>query len=693
MPALFVTKQVFWWNEPISHIAIDAEATSKLFFWMVSSKNKQPGKMNKLIFWLNGGPGCSSADGFFLETGPLRFVDGKLTLNKGGWHEFATVVFLDQPIGTGLSFTHQQLRGNLGEITTDFVEFLKAFFTVFPDHSQDDLYLAGESYAGTYIPYFSKAILDWNDQANEGDVTFQLKGVAIGNGWIDPQTQYNSYIPYIQEHSIGTPEMLEEVKAQMDVCNEDMRQQNLISYDKCENVVYIVLKHSRTINAAGQQCMNQYDVRLQDNYPQCGLLWPYELPLMKQYLQRQDVLAALHATEAPDPWVECRNRVSMALNGDTSTPATSLLPEILKRVNVLLFSGDKDFICNHIGTENLIANLTWNGATGFGTPLKHTWSVDGQPAGAWTESRNLTYVLLSNASHMAPYDAPLAALDMINRFMELDPTLQNFESSLDPVDGGAGEVESPADTDTPKGPETPGEEKPGDEDPALEDGEGDDADGGDGKEEEEEEEEEKEEEGDDSDNDSDGDDDEDGEKGGEDDGDDEKEDDDDDSDDNDGEQQESQDPTPEHQEEEQDAPDNQQGQKEEEKEEGVDKEGRLPESPDDKNEDSSKSSSGPSGTMMLPLLVLGAGAAFFMYRRRAGRTTTASRDGYGNEWFPLNNHDSSQRLSPSPPSGHRGGYDSPAVDELDELVVESGLRRESFGDDSDDENVHRPRHW
>lgn len=35
----------------------------------------------------------SSADGYFLETGPLRWVDKKLTINKGGWHEFADVVF------------------------------------------------------------------------------------------------------------------------------------------------------------------------------------------------------------------------------------------------------------------------------------------------------------------------------------------------------------------------------------------------------------------------------------------------------------------------------------------------------------------------------------------------------------------------------------------------------------------------
>jgi len=32
---------------------------------------------------------------------------------------------------------------------------------------------------------------------------------------------------------------------------------------------------------------------------------------------------------------------------------------------------------------------------------------------------------------MVPYDVPLVALDMINRFMGLDPKLHNFKSHLD----------------------------------------------------------------------------------------------------------------------------------------------------------------------------------------------------------------------------------------------------------------------
>lgn len=66
------------------------------------------------------------------------------------------------------------------------------------------------------------------------------------------------------------------------------------------------------------------------------------------------------------------------------------------------------------------------------------------PAGTWVESRNLTYVKvyfipysfalsihsllcqIFNASHMAPYDAPHVAHDMMLRFMNV-----NFSSVID----------------------------------------------------------------------------------------------------------------------------------------------------------------------------------------------------------------------------------------------------------------------
>ncbi|KAK3846080.1 MAG: serine carboxypeptidase [Linnemannia gamsii] len=407
------------------HIAIDPAQESNLFFWLVTSR--QPQKNPKLVIWLNGGPGCSSADGYFLETGPLRFVDEKLTINKGGWHEFADVVFLDQPIGTGLSYSTQGNLGSLKEVTEHFMAFLKAFYKIFPDRAQHELYIAGESYAGTYIPYFGQGILDHNENVPVGELSYNLQGLSIGNGWIDPLHQYTSYIPFVQKYGISTPELLESMAKQQEACLDEIRRQDLITQEVCEGLVSLVMQSKKD----STKCVNQYDIRLTDEFPDCGLNWPYELPLMKVYLNRPDVRAALHATAGNLSWEECSRRVGTALQHDDSTPSIALLPKILEKTRILLFSGQHDLICNHIGTEYLISNMTWQGTKGFQDTPPVGWKVEDTPAGEWKQARNLTYVLIYNSSHMVPYDKPLAALDMMNRFMGLDTKLQAFSSSLE----------------------------------------------------------------------------------------------------------------------------------------------------------------------------------------------------------------------------------------------------------------------
>lgn len=56
------------------------------------------------------------------------------------------------------------------------------------------MYIAGESYAGTYIPYFSKAILERNDNLQPGEQAINLQGSVIGNGWTDPLHQVPFYV-------------------------------------------------------------------------------------------------------------------------------------------------------------------------------------------------------------------------------------------------------------------------------------------------------------------------------------------------------------------------------------------------------------------------------------------------------------------------------------------------------------------
>ena len=74
-------------------------------------------------------------------------------------------------------------------------------------------YLGGESYAGQYIPYFGRP-LSMDPLNNALKLTFAadsmleaglpktLKGLAIGNGWIDARRQYPSYLEYGVKHGL-----------------------------------------------------------------------------------------------------------------------------------------------------------------------------------------------------------------------------------------------------------------------------------------------------------------------------------------------------------------------------------------------------------------------------------------------------------------------------------------------------------
>ena len=44
----------------------------------------------------------------------------------------------------------------------------------------------------------------------------------------------------------------------------------------------------------------------------------------------------------------------------------NLLPGLLERIEVLLFAGDQDYICNYVGQEDTIEALEWGGKRGLG---------------------------------------------------------------------------------------------------------------------------------------------------------------------------------------------------------------------------------------------------------------------------------------------------------------------------------------
>ncbi|KAF2672778.1 carboxypeptidase B-like-like protein [Microthyrium microscopicum] len=425
------------------HVEITPEHHGNMFFWLFH--NRHVADKQRLVIWLNGGPGCSSEDGALMEIGPYRVREGgKLAYNNGSWDEFANLLFVDNPVGTGFSYVDtDSYLTELEDMAKQFVAFLEKWFELFPDFSHDDIYFAGESYAGQHIPHIAEAILDRNKQSAK---PWNLKGLLIGNGWISGPDQYPAYLQFAYEKGLlkaGTQES-RVIEAKQNACTQVLSDggKDRVDVPECEAILSEILFQTSTGDGNSRMCYNMYDVRLKDKHPSCGMSWPPDLEQVTPYLRRPDVTAALHIDNAKQRagWTECNGAVGGAFRARASTPAVKLLPDILKEIPIILFSGDQDLICNHLGTEELIHNLEWNNGKGFeispGTwAPRRAWTVASESAGFYQEARNLTYVLFYNSSHMVPFDHPRRTRAMLDRFMGVDIANIGGPPALSLIDG------------------------------------------------------------------------------------------------------------------------------------------------------------------------------------------------------------------------------------------------------------------
>ena len=171
-----------------------------MFYMYFESRAGAPASANDpVVLWMTGGPGCSSELAVFFENGPFRIEDD-LTLsdNPFGWDVGHNILFIDQPVGTGFSFTSDPSDDVTSEkqVADDVLDFLLEFYDSKPELLKNDLFITGESYAGHYVPAVASRIVEHNGNAGRKTAELSLKGVAIGNGLTDPAVQYGAYADY-----------------------------------------------------------------------------------------------------------------------------------------------------------------------------------------------------------------------------------------------------------------------------------------------------------------------------------------------------------------------------------------------------------------------------------------------------------------------------------------------------------------
>lgn len=142
---------------------IDVTDSHRLFFWFFDSRNDPAN--DPIIIWMNGGPGSTSMLGLFNEMGACWLEPGANTTvpNDFAWNNNASVLFLDQPAGVGLSSRAEGSPVPAFDIegAYDFQTFLNVFFKdVFPDRARLPIHIAAESYGGHYGPVYLNHILN-----------------------------------------------------------------------------------------------------------------------------------------------------------------------------------------------------------------------------------------------------------------------------------------------------------------------------------------------------------------------------------------------------------------------------------------------------------------------------------------------------------------------------------------------------
>ncbi len=391
------------------------EEDKHLFYWFFESRNDP--KNDPIVLWINGGPGCSSTTGLFFELGPSSISEGlKPVYNPYSWNNNASVIFLDQPAGTGYSYSSKTSVSSTDAAAKDFYIFLELFFQKFPEYRELPFHIAGESYAGHFIPRFASEIL------NQENRSFNLSSILIGNGITDPLTQIDYYKPMACGEG-GYPAVIDE-----ELCDEldtlDQRCSKLIAscykYDSpfvCTPAYYCLNQMFGFVAKAG---VNVYDVR-----DKCGDNCYPEQNWVSEYLSLNEVKQAVGA-ELDEPFQGCDGSVfsHFFFSGDGPKPFHQYIEEVLdKDLPVLLFEGDKDYICNWLGNQAMAEKLEWHGAFEYSKANTTGWLVESKAkntynfAGTVKSADKLTFLRVFDAGHMVPHNQPENSLAMLNSWI------------------------------------------------------------------------------------------------------------------------------------------------------------------------------------------------------------------------------------------------------------------------------------
>jgi len=398
----------------------DPEYDGHLFFWFLASEIDPQLKNSStpLIIWLNGGPGASSLTGQFIENGPYRInTDGSFSKNPHAWTGIGHMLFIDQPVGTGYSYTNAGgYVSSEEELSEQFYDcVLQIYSMVGYNINENPLYITGESYGGKYISHMAHTIVQKNSIAVTAH-KINLKAILMGDGGYDPLTMYKSLPKWYYTIGLVGQETVSQAEEMLGKCTTAYEQNNLKQAFQFCNGASDLLTHK-----AGDIFL--YDIRVKNGSAFDGISADLEM-----YLNRPDVMKILgttghkwkqgDGTSAPNPVVD-------ALENDLMLNNTLELfqPIMDSGVRILCYVGNMDgSMWGYAGHEAFLDYFSWSGRDEFWSRDRIIWKqTNGLLGGYVRYGGKFTYIVVHDSGHLVPMDQPVTAYELVYNFINKIP--------------------------------------------------------------------------------------------------------------------------------------------------------------------------------------------------------------------------------------------------------------------------------
>eukprot|EP01101_Sappina_pedata_P004454 TRINITY_DN18_c0_g1_i1.p2 TRINITY_DN18_c0_g1~~TRINITY_DN18_c0_g1_i1.p2 ORF type:complete len:492 (+),score=224.66 TRINITY_DN18_c0_g1_i1:78-1553(+) len=406
------------------YIQVEQKTNKNLFYWLIESENDPAN--DPIVLWLNGGPGCSSVSAIFTENGPLTLQsDGSISYNNLGWTKHANMLYLEMPVNVGFSYSNQNIYTTSdNETATDNYIFLQKFFQQYPQYQGRDFWIAGESYAGVYIPTLTEKILD--DSSTQ--LFQQFKGFMAGNPVFNCKytqststaIQFNllywhGLVSYTQYHKFVSTGCTTQTSTSA-ICIAQLQAAKLaIGYIDQELQQYDTetpIQASLDPDDLYQDfCTGNGTLEFTVSDPTCKNTDSGSLNTV--YLNRADVQAAIGAR--PTNWQVCAGPPKLVYFSSGEDMVVLYEKFFVQKpgFHILVYSGDIDIATVPFGlTQPCLFSMGRSQVSSW-----QPWTVNGWTAGYVEVFDTFTYATIKGAGHEAPTYQPLNALNMFSRFL------------------------------------------------------------------------------------------------------------------------------------------------------------------------------------------------------------------------------------------------------------------------------------